>query len=64
MFYWQQNILNMIKIYPLSEAANPTPNNYVNVSGKSELENAISVFDETYYQRLHSILQEEVVDRS
>lgn len=53
-----------IKIYPLSEAANPSPNNYVNVSGKSELENAITVFDETYYQRLHSILQEEVVDEA
>ena len=53
-----------IKIYPLAEAAKPTANNYVNVSGKSELENAISVFDETYYQRLHSILQEEVVDEA
>ena len=50
-----------IKIYPLSEVANPSPNNYVNVSGKSELKNAVSVFDETYYQRLHGILQEEIV---
>ena len=53
-----------IRIYPLAEAANPAANNYVNVSGKSELENAVSVFDATYYQRLHSILQEEVVDEA
>lgn len=63
----EQNILlaeeftKKIKVYPLDKASNPELNNYVNVSGKSELENSISVFDETYYQRLHSILQEEVV---
>ena len=56
-----EKLTKQINIYPLAEAAKPTANNYVNVSGMSELENAISVFDETYYQRLHSILQEEVV---
>ena len=56
-----EKFTKQIRIYPLADAANPTANNYVNVSGMSELENSISVFDETYYQRLHSILQEEVV---
>jgi hypothetical protein len=56
-----EKFTKQINIYPLAEAVSPTANNYVNVSGMSELENAISVFDETYYQRLHSILQEELV---
>lgn len=49
-----------IKIYPLSEAADPTPNDAVDIYGK--LMEGTPVLDETIFAELNEIIQEEPVE--
>jgi len=49
-----------IRIYPLSQAANPPANEYVDIYGKNM--EGIPVLDETIYSELHEIIQEEIVE--
>lgn len=50
-----------IKIYPLSEADNPTPNKAIDLWGR--MMEGTPVLDETIYSELNEIIQEEVVEQ-
>ncbi|MEE4272257.1 MAG: DUF1254 domain-containing protein [Thermoanaerobaculales bacterium] len=55
-----ENITSGLKVYPLKDAANPAPTEYVNVSGKAF--NTIFPSDFTYFEDLDKIIQEEPID--
>ena len=51
------SIKKHLRIYPLSQAANPPPTKFVNVSGKSY--NTIHAMDFSYYEEVNEVVQEE-----
>jgi hypothetical protein len=53
-------LAKQIRIYPLVKADNPPENRYINVYGKYM--NAIPTYDASFFERLHGLVQEEVVD--
>jgi hypothetical protein len=55
-----ESIAKQMKIYPLSEAANPPPTKHVDTAGV--LMNAIPPFDSSFFELLHQIIQQEVID--
>nr|KZB02429.1 hypothetical protein A4A59_10395 [Rhizobium leguminosarum] len=54
-----KNITSGLKIYPLRDAANPPPTEYVNVSGKSF--NTVFPNDLKYFETLDAIIQREPI---
>ncbi len=55
-----ENITGGLKIYPLKDAANPAPTEYVNMSGKSF--NTVFPNDLKYFEILDAIIQREPID--
>jgi hypothetical protein len=55
-----KNITSGLKIYPLKDAGNPPPTEYVNVSGKSF--NTVFPNDLKYFEILDAIIQREPTD--
>ncbi|OAI21811.1 hypothetical protein A1359_18820 [Methylomonas lenta] len=55
-----ENITGGLKIYPLKNAADPAPTEFVNVSGKAF--NTVFPNDLGYYEILDSIIQREPID--
>ncbi|EHK53896.1 DUF1254 domain-containing protein [Allomesorhizobium alhagi] len=55
-----ENITSGLKIYPLKDASNPPPTEYVNVSGKSF--NTVFPNDLKYFEILDAIIQREPID--
>jgi hypothetical protein len=51
------NIKQHLRIYPLSQAAKPPPNQFVNVSGKAY--NTIHAMDFSYFEEVNEVIQEE-----
>jgi hypothetical protein len=49
-----------IKVYPLSQSKNPPKNNYVDMYGP--VMEGTPILDESIYENLHEIIQEEVID--
>jgi hypothetical protein len=52
-----RNVKKHLKIYPLSEAANPAPTEFVNWSGKHF--NTIHANNFTFYEEVNAVIQEE-----
>lgn len=52
-----EGIRQHLKIYPLSQAASPQPNKFIDVSGKAF--NTIHAMDVTYFDELNEVVQEE-----
>jgi hypothetical protein len=55
-----ENITSGLRVYPLKDAAKPTPTQFVNMSGKAF--STLFPNDLGYYQRLNNIIQEEPID--
>ena len=55
-----KNITTGLKVYPLKNAANPAPTEYINVSGKAF--NTILPSDFTYFEDLNKLIQEEPIE--
>ena len=55
-----ENITGGLKIYPLKDAANPAPTEFVNMSGKSF--NTVFPNDMRYFEILDEIIQREPID--
>jgi len=54
------NIKSKLRVYPLKNAANPAPTQFVNMSGKSF--NTVFPNDLNYFEYLNSIIQEEPIE--
>ncbi|MGB5810989.1 MAG: DUF1254 domain-containing protein, partial [Polyangiales bacterium] len=54
------NIISGLRIYPLKDAKNPAPTEFVDMSGKSF--NTVFPNDLSYFERLNSIIQAEPID--
>jgi hypothetical protein len=52
-----ESIKQHVRIYPLSQAANPPPMNFVNVSGKAF--NTIHSMDFTFFEEVNEVVQQE-----
>ena len=55
-----KNMTSGIRIYPLKDAANPTPTAFINMSGKSF--NTLFPNTLAYYEHLNQIIQDEPID--
>jgi len=55
-----ENIKKNLKVYPLSQAANPPATKFVNVSGKSF--NTIHSLDYSFFEEVNEVVQEEPAD--
>jgi hypothetical protein len=55
-----ENITSGLKVYPLKDAANPDPTEFVDVSGKAF--NTVFPNDLDYFERLNQIVQEEPLE--
>ena len=55
-----ENITSKLRVYPLKDAANPAPTQFVDMSGKAF--STLFPNDLDYYQRLNKIIQEEPLD--
>jgi len=55
-----KNITSGLKIYPLKDAADPAPTEFVNMSGKAF--NTVFPSDYSYYEILNEIVQAEPID--
>jgi hypothetical protein len=53
------DLVSKIQIYPLSKATNPTASRHIDMAGK--LYNGIPEMDDTFYDRLATILNEEAI---
>jgi hypothetical protein len=52
-----ESIMQRLRIYPLAQAANPPPTNFVNVSGRAF--NTIHAMDCTFFDEVNEVVQEE-----
>jgi hypothetical protein len=52
-----ESIEQHLRIYPLSQAANPPKTNFINVSGKPF--NTIRAVDFSYFDEINEVVQEE-----
>ena len=55
-----ENITSKLKVYPLKDAAKPTPTEFVDMSGKAF--NTVFPSDFSYFENLNQIVQEEPID--
>ena len=55
-----ENITSKLRVYPLKDAANPAPTQFLNMSGKAF--NTVFPNDLGYYERLNSVVQAEPID--
>jgi hypothetical protein len=55
-----KNITSGLKVYPLKDAKNPAPTEYINVSGKAF--NTILPSDFSYFEDLNAVVQQEPLD--
>lgn len=55
-----KNITSGLKVYPLRNATNPAPTEFVNVSGKAF--NTVFPSDFAYFENLNKVVQEEPID--
>ena len=55
-----ENITSKLKVYPLKNAAKPTPTEFVDMSGKAF--NTVFPSDFSYFENLNQIVQEEPID--
>ena len=55
-----ENIKSNLKVYPLAQAENPAPTEFVNLSGKSY--NTIAPNNFSYFEGINEVVQEEPID--